>query len=63
MTDGRFDGNFLPEVAEWRHHHPSYEYVAHHHHHRDHDHDRGHDHGASSLSVAGFETIGFNDNS
>ncbi|HEU4754631.1 MAG TPA: hypothetical protein VFU47_16095 [Armatimonadota bacterium] len=28
MTDGRFDGNFIPEVAEWRQAHPDYTYVG-----------------------------------
>jgi hypothetical protein len=27
ITDGRLDGNFIPEVAEWREHHPEYSYV------------------------------------
>jgi hypothetical protein len=27
MTDGRMDGNYIPEVAVWRHHHPDYSYV------------------------------------
>lgn len=31
MTDGRFDGNFIPEVAEWRDHHPHHSYIADHH--------------------------------
>lgn len=31
MTDGRFDGNFIPEVAEWRDHHPHHTYVSDHH--------------------------------
>jgi phage terminase Nu1 subunit (DNA packaging protein) len=26
MTDGRMDGNFLPEVREWRDHNPDYRY-------------------------------------
>lgn len=26
MTDGQLDGNFIPEVNEWRAHHPGYEY-------------------------------------
>lgn len=26
MTDGRIDGNFIPEVSEWRESHPDYQY-------------------------------------
>jgi len=29
MTDGRFDGNFIPEVSEWRERHPHYAYSSH----------------------------------
>jgi hypothetical protein len=29
MTDGRIDGNFIPEVNEWHHHHPNYTYQHH----------------------------------
>lgn len=29
ITDGRIDGNFIPEVNEWHHHHPTYEYHSH----------------------------------
>jgi hypothetical protein len=36
MTDGRLDGNFIPEVNEFHHHHPGYVYESHHHHHHDH---------------------------
>jgi hypothetical protein len=32
MTDGRFDGNFIPEVAEWHDHHPHHSYISDHHH-------------------------------
>ena len=64
MTDGRFDGNFIPEVAEWRGYHPDYSYSAfHHHHHHDHsNYDR--DSYNDGATVAGFETISsFDDNS
>jgi hypothetical protein len=28
ITDGRIDGNFIPEVNEWHYHHPDYEYQS-----------------------------------
>jgi len=49
MTDGRFDGNFIPEVAEWRHHHPHHSYIA--------------DHGSSFSSSSMSHTSAFDDNS
>jgi hypothetical protein len=49
MTDGRFDGNFIPEVAEWRHHHPHHSYIS--------------DHGSSFSSSSRSSASVFDDQS
>jgi len=49
MTDGRFDGNFIPEVAEWHHHHPQHAYIS--------------DHSSSFSSGSSSNASVFEDNS
>ncbi len=49
MTDGRLDGNFIPEVREWRDHNPDYRY----------DRNDSDFSGSSSSSTDAFESDGF----
>lgn len=47
MTDGRLDGNFIPEVREWRDHNPDYRY------------ERYSDRSSSDSSTSAFESDNF----
>ncbi|MBC7804819.1 MAG: hypothetical protein H7145_01590 [Akkermansiaceae bacterium] len=47
MTDGRLDGNFIPEVREWHDHNPDYRY------------DRGNDSRSDSSPTDAFESDNF----
>jgi hypothetical protein len=51
MTDGRLDGDFIPEVVEHRRRHPEYRYT------RSYDRDDDHHHSHASAVVAGRDPV------